>query len=72
MGGAPLCAAYAPWHPRAKWKGGGEEYDICEGDAWEFQSAVEEDMEGGHSAFPLLDPHSDLAERLTKLYMEVV
>lgn len=52
--------------------GGGEEYDICEGDAWEFQSAVEEDMEGGHSAFPLLDPHSDLAERLTKLYMEVV
>lgn len=67
-----MCSICAVAPSREVEGGGGEEYDICEGDAWEFQSAVEEDMEGGHSAFPLLDPHSDLAERLTKLYMEVV
>ena len=31
-------------------------------------SAIERDIEGGHDAFPMLDPNSELCEKLVKLY----
>lgn len=31
-------------------------------------SAIERDMEGGHNAFPMLDPNSELCEKLYALY----
>ncbi len=41
---------------------------ISEASAHEIRDAIDEDMEGGHDAFPMLDPHSRLAEKLTKFY----
>ena len=38
----------------------------------ELSEAIESDMDGGHDAYPLLDPRSDLAEKLTELYQSIV
>lgn len=38
--------------------------ELREAEAWELRDAFEEDTEGGHSYFPLLDGRSDLARKL--------
>ena len=51
--------------------GPGENH-LTEAEAWEVREAIDEDREGGHSAFPMLDNESDLAEKLASLYHEIV
>ena len=48
------------------------ENDIPEHEAWEIKDAFEEDMEGGHSIFPMLDPDSELYDKLLKFYNSIV
>ncbi len=48
------------------------ENEIAEWYAWDIRAAIDEDMEGGHSAYPMLDPQSDLAVKLTNLYQSIV
>jgi hypothetical protein len=43
-----------------------------ESDAWRWRDEVDEDMEGGHDAFPLLDTQSELANTLYDLYQGIV
>ena len=45
---------------------------IGESQAWEIKNAIEEDMIGGHDAYPMLETHSELYNKLNKLYMEIV
>ena len=40
-------------------------------EAFEIAAAIEDDMEGGHGAFPMLERFSGLAEKLTDLYKSV-
>ncbi len=47
-------------------------YGLTEPHAWEWRDAVEADMEGGHSAFPLLDPASDLYAKLAATFGEII
>lgn len=46
--------------------------EIPEHVAWELQGRFEEDTEGGHSYFPMLDGRSDLAEKLYNFMMSIV
>lgn len=46
--------------------------ELTEAEAWAIRDAIEEDTEGGHSPFPLLDPRSALAEKLTKFCERIV
>jgi len=46
--------------------------ELSESEAWTISEAIESDMDGGHDAYPLLDPRSDLAEKLTELYQSIV
>ena len=46
--------------------------ELSESEAWLIGEAIESDMDGGHDAYPLLDPRSDLAEKLTELYQSIV
>ena len=46
--------------------------ELSESEAWTISEAIESDMDGGHNAYPLLDPRSDLAEKLTELYQSIV
>lgn len=48
------------------------EHTLRESDAWSIRDAIEQDMEGGHSAYPMLDPRSTLATSLTELYVSIV
>lgn len=43
-------------------------HEIAEHDLWEWCEAVEEDMQGGHAPFPLLDPDSDTYRKFYRLY----
>jgi len=45
---------------------------IAESQAWEIKDAIEEDMVGGHDAYPMLDTHSELCDKLHKFYVEIV
>jgi len=45
---------------------------IAEHEAWEICEAFEADTEGGHSPFPMLDPRSELAEKLNRFWVGVV
>lgn len=47
------------------------EHDISEADTWELAAAFEEDMEGGHSMFPMLAA-GPLRRRLALLYVSIV
>mgnify|MGYP003393357074 CR=1 len=47
-------------------------HSIPEHHAWEISDAISSDMDGGHSAYPMLDPRSTLAESLTTLYQSIV
>ncbi len=44
-----------------------EEYE-----AWEIGEAFEADTEGGHSPFPMLDPHSELFDKLLAFWQAIV
>ncbi len=46
--------------------------EISEADAWEIREGILEDTEGGHSLFPMLDHHSDLASNLLDLLDSIV
>lgn len=46
--------------------------EFAEHEMWEWKEAVDGDMEGGHSIFPLLDPDSELWDKLFKLYESIV
>jgi len=45
---------------------------IRESDAWKVKDGIDDDMEGNHSAFPMLDSRSDLAEKLVKFWDSIV
>lgn len=45
---------------------------LTESEAWDIKSACEDDGEGGHSMFPLLDPRSELAEKLRTFLERIV
>jgi len=47
-------------------------HELSESGAWAWCDAVDGDMEGGHDAFPLLDPRSELAAKLADLYQSIV
>ena len=47
------------------------ENEIPEHEAWEIISAFEQDTEGGHSFFPMLNHRSELAGKLF-LFMETI
>jgi hypothetical protein len=51
---------------------GAGEHEISEALAWELKEAFEQDTEGGHSMFPLLDQRSELCEKLSRFYNEIV
>ncbi len=46
--------------------------EISEHIAWEIRDAFDSDTEGGHSIFPMLDPDSNLYDKLLKFYEEIV
>lgn len=48
------------------------EHSIPEHHAWRIREAIDDDMGGGHAAYPMLDPRSTLAESLNTLYNEIV
>lgn len=48
------------------------EHDISELEAWAIREAFEADTEGGHSPFPMLDPRSELADKLYRLWDSIV
>ena len=39
---------------------------------WQWREAVDDDTEGGHAIFPLLDSSSDLYGKLASLYNSIV
>jgi hypothetical protein len=45
---------------------------LREHEAWEIAEKMEEDTEGGHSYFPLLDQRSELAEKLFAFMESIV
>lgn len=47
-------------------------YAFTEPEMWEWVQAVEKDMRGGHSPFPMLNEHSNLYEKLVDLWQSVV
>ena len=46
--------------------------EIRESDAWQIADAFANDCLGGHSAFPMLDPRSELAEKLNAFWQSIV
>ena len=46
--------------------------EIPEHAAWEICRQIEEDTEGGHSYFPMLDHRSELADKLIEFINRVV
>lgn len=46
--------------------------DLSEPEAWLLKDAIENDMMGGHSPFPMLDPHSRLYEKLQGFWSSIV
>lgn len=49
-----------------------EEISLSEGEAWELVSAFEQDTDGGHSFFPMLDHRSELAGKLFHFMERIV
>jgi hypothetical protein len=47
-------------------------HNVPENDAWALADAFREDMEGGHSPFPMLAPNSTLYENLSRLWDSIV
>ena len=45
---------------------------VRESDAWTIKDAIDSDMDGGHNAFPMLDPQSELFAKMYKFYNEIV
>ena len=50
----------------------GENQLLEEHEAWELAEAFEFDTVGGHSAFPLLNPDSDLSRKLYEFWDSIV
>lgn len=48
------------------------ENNVAEHDAWSLRDAFEADMEGGHSAFPMLDHRCELAEKLFSFWWAII
>lgn len=48
------------------------EHQLAEHEAWELLEEFERDTIGGHDMFPMLDPKSELADKLYKFVNEVV
>lgn len=46
--------------------------ELAEPEAWRIKDAIESDMEGGHAAFPMLDPQSRLYEKLQRFWSSIV
>lgn len=51
---------------------GTQTYRIRESTAWELCEAFAADMDGGHEAFPMLDPRSELWEKLQGFWDSIV
>lgn len=45
---------------------------VPENVAWSIRDGIDEDMEGNHDAFPMLDSRSELAEKLYEFYNSIV
>jgi hypothetical protein len=45
---------------------------LSEPEAWRIKDAIERDIEGGHTPFPMLDPRSRLYEKLTTFWSGIV
>ena len=64
-------------YARSAWEGDSDSdepitYTMPEHVAWELAEAFEQDTEGGHSYFPMLDGRSELAEKLYALISAIV
>ena len=46
--------------------------ELDEVDAWRIKDAIESDMVGGHSAFPMLDSRSELYRKLDGFWRGIV
>ena len=46
--------------------------ELTEPDAWIIRDAIDEDMVGGHSAFPMLDGRSELASKLFEFWQSII
>lgn len=45
---------------------------LAEHEAWDFKEAIQADMEGNHAPFPLLNPSSELYQRLMAFLDSIV
>jgi len=43
--------------------------ELTEYETWEIKESIEADMEDGHDSYPMLDPSSDLCDKLHNLYL---
>lgn len=48
------------------------ENKLTEPDAWTFAMAIEADMEGNHSPFPMLNERSELYDKLMRFWQSIV
>ena len=46
--------------------------EFTESETWGIKEAIEADMEGGHDSYPMLDPNSELCDKLHNLYVSIV
>ena len=46
--------------------------ELTEPEAWEIADAFEADQDGGHSAFPMLNYDSELADKLIRFWDSIV
>jgi len=46
--------------------------ELTESEAWGVADGIESDCEGGHDGYPMLDPRSDLCEKIHNLYLSIV
>ena len=45
---------------------------LTEHEAWSIREAIEDDMIGGHDAYPMLDTTSALCTKLHNLYQSII
>ena len=45
---------------------------LTESEAWSIRDGIEEDMIGGHDAYPMLHTDSTLIEKLHNLYQSII
>ena len=46
--------------------------ELTYSEVWGIADGIELDCEGGHNGYPMLDPRSDLCEKIHNLYLSIV